>query len=375
LDDPVLFKTLDPDLVIVGFLGWLNLIFRSLTEFRNYEISVKGMEAISRFTETIGSQLSGDLSSLFDSGRWQTTDPRDRVYAMMGSMPGFMQLGMKVNYRISPEELFIRTTVEILRAVQKWSDPQFVYPSASPFLPSWTIDFTLPTTDTEQWLRRTCDKFNTAPGAKFNVTELCPGVIISAGFVYDEIVAVSPVHSLIDPRKPINSPGIELLFWKWWNFLMNSDNQRLLSRRENDRWASYCRTLCLDSKEFSQKGAASFRQWKLDSDPVKRNIPWKLEWMLKSSISSSARLVITRTGRIGLVPLAIEPGDYIAILAGGDVPFALRKVRKEGVYRDAYRLLGGCYVDGQLSNSMSSYIIANMRRNHVRQRSQPQGHQ
>jgi hypothetical protein len=356
LNDRLLFKSLDPDLIIDGFRGWLGLVFMSLYGFRGSKLSGKGPEATFCFSEPIWSQLSSDLSTLFGYSRSQTTDPRDRVYAMLRFTAGFMQLGLKPNYRISTEEVFTRTTVEILIAAQSWSAKQFIYPSASPFLPSWAIDFTLPTVDTECFLDRIGDDINAAPSTRSNVAELGPGIIISAGFVYDEIVAVTPIYSPLDLKLSFadGDSDITWIFWKWWNTLTNSDNPRSVSRRENGLWASYCRTLCLDSEDFCRKDVASCHPCKLDSDPVKRRLPIGLWLLLKSSTFRSARLVVTRTGQIGLAPLAVEPGDYIAILAGGDVPFTLRKVRMEGIYRDAYKLLGCCYIDGQPPNYMST---------------------
>jgi hypothetical protein len=347
-----LLKDLDPDLAVSYFLGWLRFVDEPMHG--------------SRRSRSIWDKLSSDLSNLFDRGCWQTTDPRDRVYAMLVSMPGFMALHLKPNYRMDTEEVFVRTTVEILKVNQSWSAEQFIYPSASPFLPSWTIDFTLPTAatrDRQLWCHRYLEKRFKAHGcARSRIRESKPGVLLSAGFVYDEIVAVTPVFSPLDLN---GVPADEFsearsLFWKWWNFLINSNTKDCISSNpayahEIDLWVSYCRTLCVDSRDFASK-AASFRQWRLDNSSagVGQAMPYKLGIELRSDIFRTTRLVTTRKGRIGLAPLTVERGDYIAILAGGQVPFALRKARKEGVYRDAYRLLGGCYVDGQPSNSTSS---------------------
>ncbi|KAM0695997.1 hypothetical protein Q7P36_004480 [Cladosporium allicinum] len=315
-------------LAMIGFLGWVDHVVRSLVSSLHSGFSGGGPEATISVNESIRSQLPIDLSNLFYHGRWQTADPRDRVYAMIGYMLGFMQLGVRPNYRLPTEEVFIRTTLKLLHTLQSWSILHFIHPSASPYLPSWTIDFTLHTADTQ-----------------------CPGIIISAGFVYDEILAVSPVRSPLDLDREAQS------FWKWWYSLTNSQNKQYISRHsayahEIDLWMSYCRTVCVDSEKYL-KYASTFRQWKLDTSPVGvgQGLPWELHYSLQPNIFSSARLVITRRGRIGLAPLGVEPGDYIAILAGGGVPFALRKVRSESMRRDAYRLLGGCYVDGIMYGS------------------------
>lgn len=62
------------------------------------------------------------------------------------------------------------------------------------------------------------------------------------------------------------------------------------------------------------------------------------------------RLVITQRGHVGLAPSNIQIGDHIAILAGGCMPFAVRKVGEENVGIQRYEthiLLGACYIDGK----------------------------
>jgi predicted acylesterase/phospholipase RssA len=58
---------------------------------------------------------------------------------------------------------------------------------------------------------------------------------------------------------------------------------------------------------------------------------------------------------MGLAPLDAAVGDRIAILASGNVPFVLRPVPVDYAGKEAYRIIGGCYVDGiQNSYLMSS---------------------
>jgi len=384
ITDEPLFKLMYPSIpklavansAIGYFVGWLTLVQRTLSKFRRSELFGSKLESILVDSSTpLWAQVAEDLSSLSNWGRWQTTDPRDTVYAMLGFMPGFMALRLKPNYHIDTERLFIRTTLDILQAVRAWSVPQFIYPSASPFLPSWTIDFTLRMADTQnrRFLTRNDAKlrFKTALGVWSKTEELTPGVLLSAGFACDEIVAVTPVYSpldlLISPANTVRAVdrldmerfGTRSMFWKWWNTLINEQNKQYISYPELELWELYCRTLFLGSKDFSSTDAASCRQWKLDSNPVEveLTLPPKLDYELDSNIFSSARLVITRKGRIGLAPLAVEPGDHIAVLAGGDVPFALRRGRHESTRLNAYRLLGGCYIDGPVPRPHLLHIL------------------
>lgn len=55
------------------------------------------------------------------------------------------------------------------------------------------------------------------------------------------------------------------------------------------------------------------------------------------------RFVTTVAGRCGIAPSGVLPGDVVAILSGGKVPFLLRKGFKPG---GGVFLIGQCYIDG-----------------------------
>jgi hypothetical protein len=61
------------------------------------------------------------------------------------------------------------------------------------------------------------------------------------------------------------------------------------------------------------------------------------------------RFFVTKSLRMGLAPLDAAIGDRIAILAFGDAPFVLRPVPVEYAGEEAYRIIGGCYVDGTVT--------------------------
>jgi hypothetical protein len=57
-------------------------------------------------------------------------------------------------------------------------------------------------------------------------------------------------------------------------------------------------------------------------------------------IGSRTPLCTTEKGYLAAVPFVTKVGDFIAVLAGGRVPFVLRPIG------DHYRLVGPCYVHG-----------------------------
>lgn len=52
---------------------------------------------------------------------------------------------------------------------------------------------------------------------------------------------------------------------------------------------------------------------------------------------------------MGLLPRNSHRGDRIAVIAGSNVPFVIRKGADD---EDAFRLIGDCYVHGMMSAEM-----------------------
>ncbi|KAF2491138.1 hypothetical protein BU16DRAFT_566051 [Lophium mytilinum] len=67
------------------------------------------------------------------------------------------------------------------------------------------------------------------------------------------------------------------------------------------------------------------------------------------------RLFITEEGYMGLGPEALEVGDRVAILLGGETPFVLRTAFQDYEYHGAssqYQLVGECYVRDMMSGEI-----------------------
>lgn len=85
----------------------------------------------------------------------------------------------------------------------------------------------------------------------------------------------------------------------------------------------------------------------LDKEPVAAGFREKsmmYEALLDSYILGW-RFVITKSGRCGIAPNGVLPGDNVAILSGGKVPFILREGLKPGL---GIFLVGECYIDGMM---------------------------
>ena len=61
------------------------------------------------------------------------------------------------------------------------------------------------------------------------------------------------------------------------------------------------------------------------------------------------RLFLTMNGYLGLGPDTLQEGDVLCVLGGGDVPYILRPVKSNDYSKMKYLLVGECYVDGLMS--------------------------
>jgi hypothetical protein len=68
----------------------------------------------------------------------------------------------------------------------------------------------------------------------------------------------------------------------------------------------------------------------------------------KMATGNRAMFCTATLGLIGLTPTGSAPGDSIAILEGGKVPFVLRPVLGGG----AWEIIGACYMHGCMHGEM-----------------------
>jgi hypothetical protein len=291
--------------------------------------------------------VSLSLTVLGRSNHWQTADQRDRVYALMGAMGGFAALDLKPNYKDTVEELFKKTTVQILTVGQSWSHLQFFYPSASPFLPSWTIDFTR-CINMENYARGNLlyhhsKRWKAAGDSKLRARRGClcsSGVIYTAGFLFDDIIAISnyrPPQKSDDVYNQKAEAWLDL--WRKYRHYVRDKAQYLTEDLDHVCYRTWSGGM-VKNEEF---GAQHSEAAQNGSDELHSAL-----WQAINNQFKSRRFVITKQGYIGLVPDTSQVGDRVGILASGSMPFVLRKVETAQVRGDAYILIGGCYVDGKL---------------------------
>jgi hypothetical protein len=67
----------------------------------------------------------------------------------------------------------------------------------------------------------------------------------------------------------------------------------------------------------------------------------------------SRRLLVTQNKWMGMFPRQAAPGDLIAVLFGSNVPWVIRRIEPSAAgHMQSYRLIGECYVHGQMDGSV-----------------------
>jgi hypothetical protein len=301
-------------------------------------------------------QVAMSLTIFSRSNHWQTADQRDRMLALMGAMGGFAALGLRANYKTSIESTFEKATVEILRVGQSWSHLQFFHPSVSPFLPSWVIDFTrcinMENYASANLLYNHSKRWTAAGTSRIRMRYriyVRPGVLRSAGFLFDEIIAISSYNP---PRR---SDSVVMLSADTWSDLWHEYRRFVYEKgkyHDQDIDCVRYRTWCGGMVDDQPFGYQHFEAAQ-DGNSVHHTPLWSA---INNQVSNR-RFVVTKQGYISLVPDSSQVGDRIAILASGSMPFVLRKVETPRVRGDAYIMVGGCYVDGE---SVRSFVEEGM---------------
>lgn len=321
-------------------------------------------------SDVVKEMIESSLEECFRHNMPRVADPRDYVYARLGWSDGFMMLLLKPEYDTSTEDVFISTTVKLLRCTQSWSHSHFFKPSASPFLPSWAIDFSGLGSADVTWISRSKlfgllkENFRADSSANFRLSNPRPGLLLTSGFVTDQVAAIAPSYCRLLDEPSVHSPGPDKqgkqegnyydTVAKMLGFLESNmhqpqfANNDRISRRE-DVAEAISRTVYVGSShphiEYERNMQA------LCNQDVEYLVEHTYPMIALSPRAFANRLVITQRGHIGLAPPNIQIDDHIAILAGGCMPFAVRKVGEEqiGMERyDTHILLGACYIDGEM---------------------------
>jgi Heterokaryon incompatibility protein (HET) len=295
-------------------------------------------------------------------------DIRDRVYGLTGIFSAFFDNDlMRVDYTLTPQEVYTKFTHNFInqtRSLQIFNQVNYDQNSLAS-LPTWVVDWSSAYHFlVERWrLVYLTDAFrassNLAMSSVGNFDDMgyLPGdsnLLCLRGCIAARIASISTTSCECDP---FEKGRFHLAAHEWLLIQKCLADWRDMAQAEAPELShsSFARTCFRDVKRPS--GDIKRRRCSriaTDDEAVKilaavlKDLTagsWTNEvYALFPAIARSV-FFLTQDGRPGLGPLDTEPGDVVAIMAGGDVPYVLRESSVVG-QGSRYRLVGECYVHG-----------------------------
>ncbi|KAF1842217.1 uncharacterized protein K460DRAFT_409635 [Cucurbitaria berberidis CBS 394.84] len=286
------------------------------------------------------------------------TDMRDKIFGMLGLARGQYQNIIRPNYLLSTEQNFELATVEIMKNTRPLEilshipvagERNLSLPS---YVPDWTVsakdDYYY--TDWLNWVGH-LHLYNACKDEVADLEIIEPGVLALKGSVIEEIDLVGSVPgsvsygafleeliSLAAICKDANRDPI-VVDWApktaFWSVICGTMENYLDSDRDNRPF--YRRILPLSSFERFDKWISWYPSNSaigMDAEVLSTHRPFIV-------VSAGRKFAVTKKGRLAWCPVKSNPGDVIAILAGGSVPFVLR-IGDNG----RYTVVGDAYIQG-----------------------------
>jgi len=334
---------------------------------------------------------------LCEAAVFQITDPRDKIYAILGLVQlesidersgNFMSAtyDIKPDYRKSPRDVFIEATKAVILRDETLDicglaglAHMSVAETLVKNLPSWVPDFGV---YTEAFVPMStpglCTDFDAAgdslPSCAWpldgrpDVMELSAHLVDSVTLVAQQTNESHPTACLAEWTKVASSVGSRYIagmstvsaFWRTCTALRTSVS--FTSRELFMGFYTILNQCTSDGRLHSEEVAA------LLDNPLARQI--RLAFQLNrplpprplfeaiaddainaflATVSGQRRFFVTRQGYIGLGPAETQCGDQVHILRGARLPFLLRETRSPihpQVDGAAYRMVGEAYVHG-----------------------------
>ena len=313
-----------------------------LNEYFNVLPMIAGLDFWTRRDESTKRYL--ELPALLTLRRGVgCTYPSDILYSLLGA--AWESTDIEIDYEQSFEVIFAKSTWRIIVQCGNLSILSKVESDRQPStLPSWVPDWRVRgetmgvSGDSQQDIRYA------ATGSSRPVGKLSDDakILTISGLKWDQVSEVKSADS-----------G-ELDDWVNDSFVRIVDGRKFYTPRNESLERALRRVYYLDKTDFTTESETT--RWKPDSHEEFENIVQRAlsgeqrdrvrYGVLLHSLVKARRsrvIFVTGSGRLGIAPGKVLPGDVIAMLLGGEVPVVLRPFGDEVGH---YIYIAECYVHG-----------------------------
>jgi hypothetical protein len=317
--------------------------------------------------------------------RADATNESDKVYSILGLLDPAISADIIPNYALSVQQVFTDFTIAIIKNSASPDQIMFGGIPTQKGWPSWVPDSRLPFVRHHiQYLRCRQASGNLPAEIRFCKNERDYDLLVCSGFQVDTVdgIAAEPCpeyHSTqsqdtldrysgrtseaLEQTLLMGHPGAteKALFKITWPPKRDATISRSRSTPKRLRLSqsSYFRKFH-KFREHNQDfriGGQSLRSFFPKSGRKRVRLETVLPCMRLATLSLDQRaLITTRTGYLGLAPIAVRQGDVVAILLGCRCPIVLRPC-SDGLYQ----VIGECYIHGL----MDGEILSQEREGHV----------
>lgn len=334
-----------------------------------------GLPGILRYPSGFTPSSGGDslLQALHDNSGAEATDPRDKIFGILGLMDDSSPyLGM-VDYRSTVEEVYTQAAVLLinqsrsLRLLSAASHSKSNSQSPSQALPSWVPDWRSSKPAVSLTLGTTfVERFN-AGGRSSPLLHGGGNVLTVMGVYLTRVNQVSVSTEDFDW-----TPGEVFVHWREFAGIVPKDgtvwsqgDEQFVLRFERFMSTISARPAPILQTQQSPAAPSSIPpttdlHWTLSglehcTPHQYRHCPWYQRPLPKRALSlmRCRRLSNCEHDVLILGPAAMQPGDVVAVFLGGPTPYVLRPV---GDGSRKYMLVGECYVYGVMNGEAFHHL-------------------
>ncbi|KAI4112914.1 MAG: hypothetical protein LQ345_006008 [Seirophora villosa] len=351
-----------------------------LGQSAKHEESESGVTRIRKIDRMIDYEWTHPLQSsllglLVDGRGSRATNPRDKVYGVMG----MTATPLHPNYTLPVTTVY----TDAARTILDFDASSLTdllccvdYQEPTENLPTWVPDWSTPRQTVSigylgamQGIHQSAkdskvDWHYHLNGVSLNISGFCYDTINSISalaecILTDLIVRESPTHQfIIECIRQVcehcqKQPGETSLFEAFWQTLVAGKDGSGVQKAPPDYEAIFA--LLLDtatgrSPSFSDQ--PTFKR-KLNLANLEVRQPGRMYRQMQIAFKAAVkrrRFGTTASGCMGLYPRGTRVGDRVGIFSGGHVPFVLRRHSEPG----AYQLVGECYQHGIMDGQIMS---------------------
>jgi hypothetical protein len=308
-----------------------------------------------------------------------STDPRDKVYGLLGLMDESLASLIEPDYTDTVLNVYRSFTLTIIEATGSLDVIRHTAPAADSPFPSWVPDWTVAPKTTALTLSET--SFATSGSSLASIQTLTDSQLLSCkGFIIDRFDGMGAMWAKgwspdsIVPTKGTANPygtfeGVRDAIWKSMvacrslpSEPLNVDHGSLLATPLlaemgipehsplKDVTSSNVFLWCVRSLKSNAGFQVAGRRmeeyfWKKAEPEDIDAMHLRDALMQKDRVGERRRLVTTGRGYVGMALETIERSDAIAVLLGCSMPVVLRKV-EGGSGHVRWQVVGECYIHG-----------------------------